>query len=266
MWSFRRGKGSVRTRSLRRKRWTEFWKAFQKHMPSSIDEDTKCEMLLAAQRFAGQWRVAQKRLQRPAVVAALLAPWDRESKITMKWWSDDKAEGQKIRAAIVALHEGFHADVVEPYLAAWRQYVYRLSIRLLTRARRAASDERRRLNSLNYGDLLNLTARVLRENVGVRRALQQKYRYLLVDEFQDTDPVQAEIVFWLAEATDVASTSKQDESARLAAGAASPRGALRRRRPEAVDLPVPSRRHRHLQHRPRAVQRRRVWAWSCRSP
>ena len=191
----------------------KFWKAFQKHMPSSIDEDAKCEMLLAAQRFAGQWRVSQKRLQRPAVVAALLAPWDRESKITMKWWSDDQAEGQKIRAAIVALHEDFHADVVEPYLAAWRQYVYRLSIRLLTRARRAASDERRRLNSLNYGDLLNLTARVLRENVGVRRALQQKYRYLLVDEFQDTDPVQAEIVFWLAEATDVASTSSKTNPA-----------------------------------------------------
>jgi ATP-dependent helicase/nuclease subunit A len=39
---------------------------------------------------------------------------------------------------------------------------------------------------------------VLRENAGVRRALQQKYRYLFVDEFQDTDPVQAEIVFLLA--------------------------------------------------------------------
>jgi ATP-dependent helicase/nuclease subunit A len=187
----------------------KFWKTFQKHMPSSIDDDTKCGMLLAAQRFAGQWRVAQKRLHRPAVVAALLAPWDRESGITMTWWSDDRAEGRKIRAAIVALHEPFHTNVVEPYLAAWRQYVYRLSIRLLTRARRAASDERRRLNSLNYGDLLNLTARVLRENVGVRRALQQKYRHLLVDEFQDTDPVQAEIVFWLAEAADAASASSK---------------------------------------------------------
>ena len=244
----------------------KFWKTFQKHMPSSIDEDAKCGMLLAAQRFAGQWRVAQKRLHRPAVVAALLAPWDRESKITMKWWSDDKAEGQKIRAAIVALHEGFHADVVEPYLAAWRQYVYRLSIRLLTRARRAASDERRRLNSLNYGDLLNLTARVLRENVGVRRALQQKYRYLLVDEFQDTDPVQAEIVFWLAEATDVASTSRKTNPPDWRQVPLRPGALFVVGRPEAVDLPVPSRRHRHLQHRPRAVQRRRVWAWSCRSP
>ena len=72
---------------------------------------------------------------------------------------------------------------------------------LLVRARESVAAERRRLNSLNYGDLLNLTARVLRENGSVRRALQQKFRYLLVDEFQDTDPVQAEILFWLAEDT-----------------------------------------------------------------
>ena len=82
--------------------------------------------------------------------------------------------------------------------AQWRQYVYRLSVTLLTRARDYAAAERRRRNSLNYGDLLNLTARVLRENAQVRRALQQKYRHLFVDEFQDTDPVQAEIVFLLA--------------------------------------------------------------------
>src|SRR6185295_3765432 len=74
-----------------------------------------------------------------------------------------------------------------------------------TRARDMAASERRRLNALNYGDLLNLTAKVLRENAQVRRALQQKYRHLFVDEFQDTDPVQAEIVFLLA-AGDVAGT------------------------------------------------------------
>ena len=42
-----------------------------------------------------------------------------------------------------------------------------------------------------------LTAQVLRENADVRRALQQKYRWLFVDEFQDTDPIQAEIMFLL---------------------------------------------------------------------
>jgi ATP-dependent helicase/nuclease subunit A len=39
---------------------------------------------------------------------------------------------------------------------------------------------------------------VLRGNADVRRALQGKYRWLFVDEFQDTDPVQAEIIFLLA--------------------------------------------------------------------
>jgi ATP-dependent helicase/nuclease subunit A len=111
-----------------------FWKSFQTQMPSSIHEDTTCGMLLAAQRFAGQWRVAQKRLHRPAVVAGLLAPWDRKSSITMKWWSGDEAEKRRIRTAIVTLHKGFHAEVLEPYLTAWRQYVYRLSPSLLTDA------------------------------------------------------------------------------------------------------------------------------------
>jgi ATP-dependent helicase/nuclease subunit A len=68
----------------------------------------------------------------------------------------------------------------------------------LRRARDHAARERRRLNTLNYGDLLILTARVLRENAEVRASLQQKYQHLFVDEFQDTDPVQAEIVFLLA--------------------------------------------------------------------
>ena len=125
------------------------------------------------------------------------------------------------------------------------------------RARHAAA-ERRRLNTLNYGDLLNLTARVLRENADVRRALQQKYRWLFVDEFQDTDPVQAEIMFLLA-ADETMPPSPQTGASTAPtdwrhAAAASWR-ALRRRRSEAVDLPLPPRRHRHLQRRARALQR-----------
>jgi superfamily I DNA/RNA helicase len=54
-----------------------------------------------------------------------------------------------------------------------------------------------------------MAARVLRENKPVRRALQQKFRYLLVDEFQDTDPVQAEIVFWLAEDSEASPRTKK---------------------------------------------------------
>ena len=144
-------------------------------------------------------RISRHRLDRPSIVASLLATWDCESKIIQKWWAESAQEKKRLRDLIQRLHEQFHSAMVEPYLAQWRQYVYRLSVTLLSRAREVAAAERRRLNSLNYGDLLNLAARVLRENEPVRRALQKKFRYLLVDEFQDTDPVQAEIMFWLAE-------------------------------------------------------------------
>ena len=176
-----------------------FWQEFERHLPSPIPEESTCKLQQAARNFRGRMRVSAQRRDRAAVVAALLDMWDVESKIVQKYWADSAAEKKRLRDLIQGLHEDFVTNVVAPYLAQWRQYVYRLSIGLLTRARENAAAERRRLNVLNYGDLLNLTAAVLRTNVDVRRALQQKYRHLLVDEFQDTDPVQAEICFWLAE-------------------------------------------------------------------
>ena len=176
----------------------KFWAKFQKLLPANVDPQTTCRLQRAAREYARKLRVARKRLDRPATIADLLSDWDCESKITLCRWAPTRAEQYRIRDLVVHLHAEFLQSTVEPYLAQWRQYIYRLSVALLTRAREYASKERRRRNSLNYGDLLILTAKVLRENDGVRRALQRKYRYLFVDEFQDTDPVQAEIVFLLA--------------------------------------------------------------------
>ena len=191
----------------------EFWTELQKHLPSRIDPETTCKVQKRARQFQGQLRVSRYRLDRPSTVAALLDTWDCESKITQKCWADSAAEKKRLRDLIEGLHEAFHTNVVGPYLAQWRHYVYRLSATLMSRARESVGAERRRLNSLNYGDLLNLTARVLRGNEQVRRALQQKFRYLLVDEFQDTDPLQAEILFWLAEDGAASSATKQKDTA-----------------------------------------------------
>ena len=189
----------------------KFWQDLQKHLPSEIDPATTCEIQKASRNFQAQMRVSRYRLERAAVIAALLNIWDCESDIIQKWWAESRQERTRLRDLIRDLHARFHEDVVAPYLAQWRQYVYRLSVILLTRAREYATAERRRMNSLNYGDLLNLTSRVLRENDVVRRALQQKFRHLLVDEFQDTDPVQAEILFWLAEDGALSPGSKQSD-------------------------------------------------------
>jgi ATP-dependent helicase/nuclease subunit A len=191
----------------------EFWMELQKHMPSRIDSETTCKVQKRALQFQAQLRVSRQRLDRPSIVAALLDTWDCESKITQKCWADSAAEKKRLRDLIEGLHEAFHTNVVGPYLAQWRHYVYRLSVTLMSRARESVGAERRRLNSMNYGDLLNLTARVLRENEEVRRALQRKFQYILVDEFQDTDPLQAEILFWLAEDSAASSATKQKDAA-----------------------------------------------------
>jgi len=175
-----------------------FWRELQKHLPAPIDTGTTCDIQKAARNFMARMRVSRQRLDRPSVIAELLDIWDCESKITQYRWATTASEKKRLNNLIVPLHAEFKATAVSPYLAQWRQYVYRLSVTLLTRAREHAAAERRRLNTLNYGDLLNLTASVLRSNAAVRRALQDKYRHLFVDEFQDTDPIQAEIVFLLA--------------------------------------------------------------------
>ncbi len=51
---------------------------------------------------------------------------------------------------------------------------------------------------LDFDDLLEKVRDLLRDTADVRRQLQGRYRFLLVDEFQDTDPVQVEIVLALA--------------------------------------------------------------------
>ncbi|GJH14302.1 UvrD-helicase domain-containing protein [Caballeronia novacaledonica] len=48
---------------------------------------------------------------------------------------------------------------------------------------------------LDFDDLIFAARDLLREHDAVRRALGKRYRYVLVDEFQDTDPLQTEI-FW----------------------------------------------------------------------
>ena len=53
-------------------------------------------------------------------------------------------------------------------------------------------------NALDFDDLLNETWKLLHNNKEIRETLSGKFRYILVDEFQDTNAVQYEIVKLLA--------------------------------------------------------------------
>jgi ATP-dependent helicase/nuclease subunit A len=52
---------------------------------------------------------------------------------------------------------------------------------------------------LDFDDLLVKTRDLLRDNAAVRRNLRERFKFVLVDEFQDTDPVQTEVVLLLGE-------------------------------------------------------------------
>ena len=90
---------------------------------------------------------------------------------------------------------GGKADKV---LREWWAHRYPVAIRV---ARRAADDfarQRKDRGEINFQDLLVLTAALLQSDPGARRDLATRYKRVLVDEFQDTDPLQAEILMLLA--------------------------------------------------------------------
>jgi DNA helicase-2/ATP-dependent DNA helicase PcrA len=58
--------------------------------------------------------------------------------------------------------------------------------------------ELKRANAVDFDDLLLLTVRLLREHKDLKQRWQQRYRYLMVDEFQDTNRLQLDFIALLA--------------------------------------------------------------------
>jgi ATP-dependent helicase/nuclease subunit A len=173
-----------------------FWQGLRQLLPASIDPHTTCKVQLRARDLGRRLQVAD--VARAASLAELLGPWHSELSIVQKWWADTAAKKKAMRDNVDRLLTDFRQNTVEPFFSAWYLYVYRLAITLLLGGRRHAEESRRRALTLNYGDLLQCAAILLRDNTAVREALQRKYRWLFVDEFQDTDPIQAEVIFLLA--------------------------------------------------------------------
>ena len=81
----------------------------------------------------------------------------------------------------------------------YAEYVTGLAVAVADSFARWAGRVQLSLGLLDFTDLLGGLRDLLTGDLVARRALQQRFRYLLVDEFQDTDPLQAQIVFLLCE-------------------------------------------------------------------
>lgn len=153
--------------------------------------ESRCKLQQQVRSFLGRTHVVPRNLGRLAMALAELEP---ERPATPKWWDGGKPAAEEAREAVAR----FRAAVALPFLEQVRLCAYAPLMRLLLGARQAWARDRGSAGLLNYGDLLLRAATLLRERPDVREALGRKFRWILVDEFQDTDPVQAEVLLWLA--------------------------------------------------------------------
>ncbi len=172
-----------------------FWEKLSGLRPAEFHPETTCAAQEKFHEFGSRIRLARR--DRASSLGGLLTFWGKP-KVTQKFWGVEVKREAAIGKQVAALVEEFHRATVEPFIRRWHAYLHRLAMVVLTDARDAFARDRRRLNLVNYVDLLRVTEAMLRRDAGVRHALQQKYRWLFIDEFQDTDPIQAEIFLMLA--------------------------------------------------------------------
>jgi ATP-dependent exoDNAse (exonuclease V) beta subunit len=89
-------------------------------------------------------------------------------------------------------------DDLDRFVAASDADLAPLLQEALQSAIRAYEQLKARAGRLDFLDLLIKTRDLIRDDAGVRAELQRRFTHFFVDEFQDTDPLQAEILLLLA--------------------------------------------------------------------
>ncbi|MGH7887922.1 MAG: UvrD-helicase domain-containing protein, partial [Candidatus Binatia bacterium] len=140
----------------------------------------------AAQTVIGEFqRAGTSEADRSREARDLLA--SKSSSRALKGWSeDDLAEAQELVRAAKGLSQ-VDAQLTQllwqrlsPFAENFREHFVRQGF-------------------CSFDGLLIRARDLLRDHARVRQELKQRYRTILIDEFQDTDPVQYEILLYLAE-------------------------------------------------------------------
>lgn len=116
-------------------------------------------------------------------------------------WSDAakraglaKADGERLNATAQGLYDAC-CEAWTSLLQATAARVLADLIRLVQPVMDRFRDYKRSAALLDFDDLIFAARAMLRDHEAVRRALAVRFTHVLVDEFQDTDPLQTEI-FW----------------------------------------------------------------------
>ncbi len=119
----------------------------------------------------------------------------RKGKGAKPKWSDGALDELRDRFATLA-HQRDRVRTVVRHNAAVRV------VRWLGGFVNAYQREKTARGVLDFQDMLTLARDLLRDRPDVRRHFKRSFDRILLDEFQDTDPLQCEIAFFLAEVAD----------------------------------------------------------------
>lgn len=125
-------------------------------------------------------------------IISVFTLFDKKLSVTQNRWlskEDAKFYVEKISSTFDVL--------VKPLLQEWKEYCHPILSSFFQGAIQRYNQLKKERSLLNFQDLLIGASALLKANGEVREYFQEKYRFLLVDEFQDTDPIQAEIMFYL---------------------------------------------------------------------
>ena len=145
------------------------------------------------------WRRSLDWSDRSAFFDALARIHLKKSGLVQKTWAGTtvgKAQAKSLFQEFVAFAKA--GGPVDQLLREWWAYRYPLAIGVAREAAEACAEQRKDRGELNFQDLLVHSAALLRNDPQARRDLGRRYPRVLVDEFQDTDPLQAEILLLLA--------------------------------------------------------------------
>lgn len=126
------------------------------------------------------------------VLMETLELMDKNVDVTQNRWPS-KEEALDFKSAFELFKDG----IVKEALRQWREFRHSKILAFLRPALDFFKEKRLSQSKLNFQDQLMLSSQLLRENPEVRLYFSRRYTHILVDEFQDTDPIQAEVLLYL---------------------------------------------------------------------
>ncbi len=121
----------------------------------------------------------------------MLKDLGRKAEVTQKKWPDGNGKFYEEQM------EKFQNETVNPAVRKWQEYLHKPCADFIKSGAQFYSNWRKEHSILNFTDLLSITSDLLRKKHEVRSYFKERFTHILVDEFQDTDPIQAEIFLFL---------------------------------------------------------------------